>query len=313
MNTIPRLRIVPVILLIACWLAGPVLAASPVNLAPAFQEGQGARFKLWTLRQRSTSTTIQGRTQNLATQLEVNGESTWRVTRVHATGGATCELTFDWLTVAITMPDGSVQHCDSRQARGDNATVQTLIRAMAGPKLTFEINADGSVASVRGADAIRNAAGEVKAPDDLDWMETASELAVLPFGPAEATTGRTWSARFDWSHELGKMRHDTTYQLNGVEDVAGIPLANVSSTSRLRLDVDLSQRPADAPPVSIRMISGESTSQIMYDLSRHEAAGRNSIQTTRIQADVRVGENMIVSVTDETVQGQTLRIAEIDP
>jgi len=60
----------------------------------------------------------------------------------------------------------------------------------------------------------------------------------------------------------------------------------------------------------LQMKKGVAKTQIMFDLSRGEAVGRNSVQTTVIEAKLTHNGQTVTRIMDETIQSQVLRIAE---
>ena len=77
------------------------------NLQPRFVAGQQARYSLWTRRTTVTEVSLMGRQRKQQASYVINGEMTWSVLSVNGDGSATCQMTFDWLSLNMTMPDGS--------------------------------------------------------------------------------------------------------------------------------------------------------------------------------------------------------------
>lgn len=288
-------------------------AVDGVNLRPRPRAGQLTRYEVWSLRDQSSQVSFNGRDQTIATRFEVKGVVTWKVDRVGSDGSSTCSLNTEWLAITLTGPDGGVQNADSRKAAGDNEQMQRLLKAMAGVVVKIEVAPDGSIRSASGVDAIRKRAGQgVNVPDENDFIESASDTATIPFAPVSAADGASWDAAYSWNHEMGRLLHSTKYTLVGVEKIAGIPVATVNAAGKLRLETDPSKLPQGpgAPRVDVKLLSGTWTSQILFDLLRHEAVGRNTTQTTRIEVKARVENQTITRVVDETIQSQALRIEE---
>jgi len=312
--------VVGLLLAICPGLPGRCLAESPdqaVDLRPGFVQGRTARYHVWTLRQRSFTMSIDQKNLVRNDQALFEGEVTWQVEQVRDDGSATCLMSLDWLTAKITAPDGTERFNDSRQAGGDIEKLHQLMLAMVSTPVRVTVAADGSVTGVSGADAIRQQVPEgMSPPDDLDFMETASDLATIPFSPPELALGDSFDAQFNWRHDLvmskvtAMIRHDATYTLASVENVAGVPIATVEGKASLDLDVDLSGLPEDRPSVEVRLLSGESTSQMMFDLWRHEVVGRNVVQRTQVEAVTAAEGGTFSRIIDETIQSQALRIAE---
>src|SRR5690606_28530873 len=120
--------------------------------------------------------------------------------------GATCSMTLDWMTAVLTGADGERFRNDSRRGSGDAPPVHDLLRAMTGTALTVEVAADGQVARVGNVEAMRRRAQDASmVPEELDFIESATDLAVLAGAPAEVRPGGTWRASFRWTHDLGHL------------------------------------------------------------------------------------------------------------
>ena len=310
-----RILIAKIVLaLLLCPIPGLAQQApQTVDLRPTFKAGQISEYEIWTRREITSSISGHGRTQWSSRSMLLEGQVTWAVDKVHADGSATCSMTVDWITALFTPGEGPEQSNDSRQPSGDTEKLHMLLRAVAGVPVVVEVAANGRVEKILGADAIRE---QIDDPTielaDIDFMESASELALLTAAPDATEPSQRWQDRFTWRRELGMLEHDLTYELVKVETIAGIPVATISGTASLSLDVDTSKLPPDGPPLDIDLADGSLSTQIMFDLNRSEVVGRNSIETTHIRAE-RLLENVTISTTTEqTVQSQALRIVETD-
>ena len=216
--------------------------ADAVNLRPTLVEGRVSRFEVWTHREQNALLAVEGRTEQQNSSFDVKGEVTWKIDKVSADGSASCTMTLDWLNAKIARPDGTVVECDSRRATGGDEGVQKVLRSMGGVPVKINVSADGTVTAATGVDAVRRKAGVgVEVPDELDYVETASDLALLPMAPKEAAAKTSWSVPSLWNHELGKLRYDTKWTLDGVEEIADIPVATVSAESKVKLEPDPSK------------------------------------------------------------------------
>ena len=291
-------------------------ADEAVDLRPKFVAGRNARYRVWTRRNQQISMSLGDSAQTIGRETLIEGEVTWRIEQVADDGSATCTMALDWLTVKQTRDDGAEQFNDSRLASGDNETTHQLMQAMVSAPVHLTMAADGTVTGVSGVEALRQRAPEGLGPDDLDFMESASDLATIPFAPETAVVGEPFDLRFKWQHDLGMpsisafMHHQGSFSLVSAEQIAGIPVATVQGKASLSLEPDLSKLPANAPPVEIKLLAGQWHSQVIFDLSRHEAVGRNTVQTTQVQITLTVGDRTLTRTIDETIHGQALRIAE---
>ena len=295
------------------WLCGQAAAQTETyHLRPQWTVGQSARYSFWTARQQQHSVTMPtGESRRATNGYETNGELTWAVQSIRPDGGATCTMTMDWITVTLTDPEGNTISLDSRKARGDVPRFHKLLKAMVGKSITITVKPDGTIDKVSGVDAVRRAAEEPDdVPEDLDWIESATDLATVPGVPAEIRVGGTWKQNFRWTHDEGHLRHAMTYTLADVEDVAGIPLATVEGRGTLKLEPKPLELPPGAPPVTRRLTGGEVTSQILFDLQRHEAVGRNTTQEDTIVTSVRFPQGTVTQSVTTSIQSQVLRLSE---
>ncbi len=295
-------------------LATAAIDPQAVDLRPHFEEGRGCRYQIWSLRSQAQSIQIGPNSREFDTQFELNGQVTWVVDRVKSDGSATCTMTMDWLTADLTGPEGDTQRSDSRQGRGEPETVHQLLRALTGVAVRVEVGADGSVRSASNIDAIsRNAPEGIKVPDELDFMESANELALVPGVPDTVAVGAQWDQRFVWNHELGKLTESLRFTLENVDLIEGVPVAMATAGGKADLQPDLDRMLKDMKTearVDVRMTDGSVETQVYFDLDRHEAIGRNTLAHRRIELDVRVQNHKVKRVMDETIHSQVLRIEE---
>jgi hypothetical protein len=120
-----------------------------------------------------------------------------------------------------------------------------------------------------------------------------------------------WKSDLTWDHDLGKVNQRWTYQLDRLETLAGVRVAVVLGQAKLKLLPDFSDRPADAPPMKVKLLEGSAQTQVWFDLSRHEAVGRELSITEKIQVTITLPNGKrFERILTESVQSQTLRISE---
>jgi hypothetical protein len=285
----------------------------PISLRPKFVEGHTSRYEVWTLRRNNVNLIVGERTQSHSTQMVIDGEITWSVDKVADDGSATCSMTIDWLKVVLTATNGKEQIVDSRQGSGDNEPMHLLLQSMSGVALSMSVAADGSITAVQGVDAIRSAAGDGgNVPKDQDFIESASDLATLPYAAEQMVMGSVFDAKFSWLHDMGTLHHDAHFTLKSIEEIAGIAIATVHGEAELELEPDLSKMPPGGPDLNISLEHGSVVSQVMFDLERGEAVSRNSKQKTFIRVEIPVPKSnqVVVRTMEEVIQSQALRIAE---
>ena len=294
----------------------PAAASATVDLSPHFYVGMTSRYEIWSTRTTLRSTSVNDRTQEANTQLELVGELTWRIDSVSADGGATATMTYDWLSATFVMPDGQRHIIDTRQPSPGEpfGGMHQLMLAMSRTPLTFRMNADGSVQSVEGVDQIKAAVAEnVQTPEALDFIESATDLATLIEAPTALTVGGAWDVQRTWRRNVAQMEADlhtdTTYTLSSVEEIAGIPVATVTASTRATLDPQLPELPAEVPRPRVNT-SATGEQQVMFDLARQEVVGRNASETLTVDVQMSARGMTVNTSVHEIMQSQLLRIAE---
>lgn len=291
-----------------------------VDLRPQWAEGQSARYEFWNQMEQTSHVKLDDKSQTTASTIEVEGEVTWTVDRVNADGSSVNTMTLDWMKYASTPTKGEAVTVDSRKsATPATKLMHELLSAMAKVRLTVEVAADGHVTNIKGLDQMKAKTSQPEfIPSALDFEETASDLAAIAYAPSPIayTAGqgnpKPWKADFRWEHDLGKMDQRWDYTLDRVENIAGVPVAVVTGKGQFKLDPDVSDdRPADAPPVNVKLLEGTATSEVLFDLSRHEAVGRHSTGREKVQVTVSFpdGRRFVRTLTEETV-GQVIRLSE---
>lgn len=287
----------------------PPAKPATIDLRPKFKEGASAKYSIWSLRKQVATLSFAGKERTAETSLETEGEVQWEVERINADGSAECTMTLLWLK-ATAIGEGKTLVNDSRQGTGDTAAFHQLLQAIAKAPLTVTVAANGSIQKVEGINAIKARVDNEKVvPDELDFKETANDLALISSAIAGAKVSSSWEDDAAWNHELGKLQYKTRYEVQGVEQIAGISVATVSGKSRILLDVDQSKFPPGVTP-DIKLTEGEATSQVMFDLTRREAIGRHSKQTTVIEVNIPIRDQTMKRIEEQTIQSQALRIEE---
>ncbi|MEM9914644.1 MAG: DUF6263 family protein [Planctomycetota bacterium] len=290
-----------------------------IDLRPRWTAGQTSRYEFWNQMQQTAEATLGDRSQTTTGTIEVEGEVTWTVNKVNADGSSVCTMTLDWMKFTNTPGEGAAMVIDSRKsASADTKVMHELLSAMAEVGLTVEIAPDGHVTAVKGLDKMKNKTSQPDfIPTELDFEETASDLAAIayapqPFAYESSGGGKAWNADFRWEHDLGKMNQKWAYELARVEDIAGVPVAVVTGEGRFKLDPEEPEgRPADAPPINVKLLEGSAESEVLFDLSRHEAVGRHSTvrEKVRITVSFPDGRKFVRVLSEESV-GQVIRLSE---
>jgi hypothetical protein len=310
----------PLLLVVAALLAAPdATTAQPADdapeshdLRPLWEDGQTARYRSITRRLTTIEITGPNLDRTQQTVLHFQTDLTWHVTDADPDGGGTARMRIDDIQARLTNAAGTEYRVTPDEAPEQLQALQTLVRAMVGAEMTVEVADDGRITGVTGWKAIQRQGGEAAAQlKEVDFIEMASELAVLVGGAADRQPGARWDADFAWDHELGTLQLETDYELESVERVAGVPLAIVAGESDVdfQVDVERASQP-DGPKVDVRFEGGSQTSQIFYDLTRHEVAGRNLDRTLRFKVTLSFQGRQIEQHREARESTQVLRLAE---
>ena len=313
----------------ALLVALPVFAkpdAKPTNLRPQWEQGQSVRYAFWSKTLKTESATLAGQTQDEKTTYLTEGETTWKVDSTNPDGTLSCTMTLDKIKFTITSDKNKDKPTivDSENPDPEQGVFKDLVAAMTQVPIKVTVKADGSIESVSGVDALRQAAGQAVqdadiVPEELDFMESASELATLIAAPASATPGQTWNSKNKWNQNsvipgtdtLGEW--DTTFTYDSVADIAGVPIATIKSKSEIEMKVDLSKLPEQSPDIDVQVQDATAKGEILFDLSRNETVARNDSMSYTATITVTPPTDRIppikINVT-ESSQSQLLRIAE---
>jgi hypothetical protein len=308
------MRHLPAIALICLWLAGAAAAQDappdPIDLRPTWVDGQTSRYRIVT--ERLTTVRLADMAESHSSHMKLTSQVTWQVIDADDGGGGTCRMTINDMQVVLTDPAGR-EHTVTR-TRADEEhlkPVQNLLKGMTAKPLTVTVASDGRVTDVAGWQKVRTAAGEAgENITETDFHEAATDLALLVGGPAQTAAGDRWSEKFDWDHQTGTLHLDTTFTLIGTETIADIPIATIDSNSDLTLTVDKAKLGERADRTTVRLKDGTESMQVIYDLSRHEAVGRNTDRSLTLEMTLQGSGSRQTRYIDQRIRSQVLRIAE---
>lgn len=290
-----------------------------VDLRPTWEAGQTSRYEFWNRMTQSADVQLADQSQSQTNTIHVVGEVTWTVNKVKPDGSSSCTMTLDWMSYDMKPSEGPSMAVDSRKpAKAETKPMHELISAMVEVPVTVEVAPDGHVTKIKGLEKMKSKTSQPDfVPSELDFEETASDLASLAYAPAPfdytppSGASNKWDAEFRWEHDLGKMDQDWTYRLERVEEIEGMRVAVVSGEGKFDLEVEDQDRPAEAPPVNVKLLEGHATTQVMFDLSRHEAVGRHTTSTEKVRITIPFpdGRKFERTLTEISV-GQVLRLSE---
>ncbi|QQE10130.1 hypothetical protein JD969_11475 [Planctomycetota bacterium] len=318
-----KILMLPVLLLVMLFSASLVMGQEEeveYDLRPLWEAGQETTYEFWNKRDRNISMSFNGNNQERADSYVSEGETTWVVDQVNTDGSSVCRMKVDWIALTVKGPDGEEIVIDSRKDNtGRFEALGKILKAMASGWLTLDIAANGEVTKVTGMEAMKTLVDDPEdIPSELDFKETGSDLAQLIGPPPMLAVGGSWNHEFRWTTDIGldpiKMfiNYDIDYTLTSVENIEGIPVATIDGTGPMRLEVDMEDVPAGMPPIDIRMTDSHTQTQILFDLLRHEAVGRNTTQNETFVVTVTTPNGAIVQEFQIKHQGQILRIKEGD-
>lgn len=304
--------------------AQAVTAEESISLRPRWTVDQSASYEFWGKTEKQETATLLGREQSETTVFVSEGAMDWIVDEVNADGSAICTMRLNKVRFSITSGEQEPMVFDSENPTGDQPVFDDLIAAMVKSPLTVRVNADGTIEEVEGIEAMRTAAGQEAQdadiiPEELDFIETASELATLIAAPDVATVGQIWNAKNTWNHEsvlpgadtFGDW--DTTFTYESRSAIAGVPIATIKASSDIDLKVDLSKLPEGAPDIDIRINDAVGKGEILFDLSRHETVARHDRMSYTADITVSPPTDRVPPITikvKEISQSQLLRIGE---
>lgn len=316
----------PLLLILALFVAMPAVGqdASPTSLRPAWSVGQSAKYDFWSKTQKAETAQILGQEQSETTTFVSEGQVSWVVDAIDDDGVATCTMRLTTIKFTITAGKNEPVSFDSENPTGERPVFDKLMAAMTQTPLKVTVAADGSIDKVEGIDELTAAAGDeaVEAdmvPDEIDFKETASDLATLISAPGEATPGQTWNTVNTWNHEdvfpnaETKAKWDTTFTFESMGVIAGIPIATIKTESDVDILVDLSELPEGAPDIDVQISDTSASGEILFDLSRNETVARNETMTYTAAITVAPPRPELPAITVkivETSQSQLLRVSE---
>lgn len=283
-------------------------ADDAVDFRPLWQTGQVSRYEM-------TSTMISTQTMSIGgastSTIKMLAEVTWRVLEANEAGGGRCELIIDHVELEIIGPDGTMQRADEDRGDAGAEMFQQMAAGMTDVAIDVDVSPAGRIESVTGWEMIRDNAGPIGGMlTESDFRELAYELAPLAGGAADVAPGAQWDESFQFESALGRIDQDSQYEFVGTELLAGVPVAMVNRRSALDLTPDLSDMPEGLPPLEMTVIEAKQTSQIMFDMSRHEVVGQNIDKVLEVHVSVTLPDRQITTTTRQVTNGQTLRIAE---
>ncbi|WP_432798293.1 hypothetical protein [Poriferisphaera sp. WC338] len=293
------------------------------DLQPHWKQGQESRYEFWNQRNQTITISMAGNSNDITRGYTSEGEIIWRVKTIKADGSAICELKIDFITITLVAPDKSETVIDSRKSAPEPyKRFSDALTAIASSWLTFDVAPNGEVRSVKGVKQLQSKVQDPEdVPEALDFIESASDLATLVGPPPALQIGGSWKQKFRWTFDpsipfpgfnkiKSHINYNTTYTLDSVEDVESIPLATITGTATMKLDIDKSSIPKEVPPVTFKLSNNQFNTQILYDLQRSEAVGRHTEQQNTVTANIATPRGNLQCQVLLQQKSQVLRLAE---
>lgn len=298
----------------AAWLCGGRAAMAgdvTVDLQPHWRAGEEATYRYNTVRKQRIFVTMGGKSKTAHTTIVVSGVVDWKVDHVADDGSAQCTMTRKWMSATLVGPDGKKQVNDTRSGTSQTPPIYDVLQALTQHPIEVTLSAEGTVTDVSGLDAIRQQT-KVKqlVPSRQSIERFATLLVPVAKAPRQASRGATWQYHFQDKQPDGTTHVDVDYRLTSLEKIAGIPVATIEGDGRLSFDFDRSKIPANAPPIDVSLENGSFKTQIMFDLSRHEAVGRHTLETRQVRTTVQIPNHTLERDVTQTVDREVLRIAQ---
>ena len=289
--------------------AQPQPQPQKVDLRPIWKVGQASRYRIVQTEQTVAQMRGLGEPQKSTTQIEA--VVAWEVLEVHEAGGGSARMSIESIQFKISDAQGQSRTITADSADEATQSLRQYIAALSGAAVTVTVGPDGQVASVQGHEAVRARAGEIgQKLDEGFFRDIARDLAVLTGGGASVEPSGKWQHTNSSHHPIGQLRQSYTDELRGVEMLAGLPVAIIERRGELSLEPDLSGRPADAPPLELRVTEADYAAQLFFDLSRHELVGSQAQQTLELEVTITTPRGALVQSIREVTRTQVLRISE---
>lgn len=282
--------------------------AETIDLRPMWESGQQSRYRITQSEVTRVEVPQLDRSRESTTEFEV--EVSWRVLEAAEGGGGTAEMVIEDMAMTVTAPNGESRRITANGGGEGTEQTQQWIGALTGKPLEVEVGPDGAVGSVEGYEAMRQAAGPLgENIDEAYCRELARDLAVMySDGLRDAEPGDDWSHRFPGSHQLGSLQYTTDFTLRGVQRIAGVPVAMISTRSEIDFEAEIPDELAGS--VDVRLADARQSGQVMFDLSRHEVVGANAEQMLEFERTRSLRDRELTMIQRETTNWQILRLSE---
>ncbi len=304
-------------LLVTCLalLGAPARAQDETHdLRPIWRTGQKSTYEGKSNRLVKRRLILPGiETQEIETSFVFTSKFEWEVTEANPDGGGTARMTVVGLEMVLTDAKGEDHKITKSSAEEGYEPLQDLVGAMIDKPLTVEIDATGRVTSIKGYKAVINQAGEAgESLTERDFIEMAYDLAVLVGGAGGVSVGDSWNDKPEWDHEFGSLKYDTDFTLNGVETIAGIPVALVGADTEIKFKFDKSKLTEgnDGPDIGVKMKDAAQAGQYLFDVSRREIAGAFVERTLAFEMTISAQGRVIKQQIENQYTSELIRASE---
>ena len=286
-------------------------AAGPLDLRAIWRVDQLSKYRI--TQSETTTTTASMLAEPRVVTMNYIVDVAWRVLEAAEGGGGKAEMRTEDVRVEVISPDGETLTATASGADEGLDAYRLWAEAMTSAGVELTVSADGVIESVSGVDAVK-AAADPNVAEGLDeeyFKNIALELATLTGGSESVSIGDTWEGSHETDHQFGRLTIDTTYRLDGFEEISGIGVAYVSTESQITLDPEAPAVPPGVPAPEVELTDSSASGTLVFDMTRHELVGGNSNQTIEVTVTITPPDGPGIDVvTREVTSVKLLRTAE---
>lgn len=309
----------------------PVISEqTPVELRYRWRTGDVLRYRI-VQRTESVMADIPGHPDLIVNQ-EQDSDTTMRVRLVEPDGTAHIDWSFDSVRAVVDQPGTGQMVFDSRQpASGDEDPMTEAMRALTARTISLVLAPDGSVRSMAGVDAMREAvrariagtAAETMRPNmkaflSDDALRDQFEQAFRQLPEEPVCSGQTWEREERRYFPLaGSVEARTEWKFQGMHqlDAEGPHLAKVASASSVTLSTMLGEaaRSVYGRPMLAGSAIGGGAAWLDPESGRLVRLESSMAAPLTVTRRLKSGENATVSIDCASNLTMELISAERDP
>ncbi len=263
-----------------CCLATSALAGDDVTLKLKYVKGDVLKYRT------TTVTDIAGKgpqgEMKIAQTMVMDSDMT--VKDVAENGSATIEMNFSKIKMDVEAPGGKMGY-DSDNKDKDASSPLAIMGAMIGKPITFELEPNGSVKSVKGAKELADAVGNPQMAQMVseESLKQTMERSFKLFPAKPLKPGDTWTDESSQNMGGVTLKFTTDATFKGMTKVDDRELAEIGTSVKVVLG------PMDIPGVKIDLTEGGGTGTTWFDAALGQM--RKMESTSKMAMDVNVDQN----------------------